>query len=100
MWQCFGFGPQWLEHSFSGIYEALCSAYGHMLDEEIILCACRLGQSVAGAPPFFDGAVSAFERFARALLIVLYTQSGDVDYQMLCVQASGILDVIPVDRVV
>jgi putative hydrolase of the HAD superfamily len=30
----------------------------------------------------------------------LYTQSGDADYQMSCVQASGILDVIPVDRVV
>ena len=55
---------------------------------------------MAGAPPLFDGAVGALERLTRAFTTALYTQSGDVDYQMSCVQATGILDVIPVDRVV
>jgi putative hydrolase of the HAD superfamily len=100
MRQRFGFGPQRLEHSFSGTYEALCNAHGHALDEEIVTRARRLGQSVAGAPPLFDGAVNALERLTRFLPTALYTQSGDADYQMSCVQASGILEVIPVDRVV
>jgi putative hydrolase of the HAD superfamily len=100
MRQRFGFGPQRLEHSFCGTYEALCNARGRALDEEIVARARRLGQSVAGAPPLFDGVVSELERLTRAFPTALYTQSGDVDYQMSCVQASGILDVIPVDRVV
>jgi putative hydrolase of the HAD superfamily len=96
----FGFGPHRLEHSFRATYEALCAAFGHDPDDDVLHSAGLLGKAVAGPPPPLDGALAALERLQRTLPTALYTQSGDLEYQMSCVRACGILDIVPPERVV
>lgn len=96
----FGFGPHRLEHSFRATYEALCAACGHEPDDVVLDHAGLLGRAVAGPPPLLTGALEALDRLQRTLPTVLYTQSGDLEYQMSCVRACGILDVVPLERVV
>lgn len=96
----FGFGPHRLEYSFRATYETLCNALGHQVDDVVADRAARLGKAVAGPPPLLAGAVDALRRLNDALPTALYTQSGDLEYQMGCVQACGLLEILPVDRVV
>ena len=96
----FGFGPHRLEHSFRATYEALCAACGHDPDDDVLHHAGLLGRSVAGPPPLLNGALEALDRLQRALPTAVYTQSGDLEYQLSCVRSSGILDVVPLERVV
>jgi putative hydrolase of the HAD superfamily len=96
----YGLGPARLEHSFQATYEALCTRGGIAVDDVICERARSFGRAVAGPPPLFNGALAALERLASALPTVLYTQSGDRSYQLGCVTACGLLDVIPVERVI
>ncbi|MGQ0815200.1 MAG: HAD family hydrolase [Gemmatimonadota bacterium] len=100
MRQRFGFGPHRLEHSFRATYEALCHACGHVVDEDLAARAGLLGRSVAGAPPLLNGAIDALQRLTQALPTALYTQAGDPDYQMSCLRACGILDIIALERII
>jgi putative hydrolase of the HAD superfamily len=94
MRQRFGLGPQRLEHAFRETYEHLCMRAAHALDESIAMRCALLGRTVAGTPPLLEGALHALQRLASHLPTVLYTQSGDYDYQLACVTDSGVLEVI------
>ncbi|MGQ0562854.1 MAG: HAD family hydrolase [Gemmatimonadota bacterium] len=100
MRQRFGFGPRRLEHSFRATYEALCTAAACPVDDDVAARVAGLGHSVAGPPPLLKGALAALQRLNAALPTALYTQAGDVEYQLSCVRASGVLDVIPPQRIV
>jgi putative hydrolase of the HAD superfamily len=95
----FGLGPQRLEHAFRATYEHLCTNAALALDESIALRCAWLGRTVAGTPPLLDGSLDALRRLAHALPTVLYTQSGDRDYQLACITDCGVLDVVQHDRV-
>jgi putative hydrolase of the HAD superfamily len=95
----YGFGPQRLEHAFLATYEQLREKAGLALREEVAERCRELGRAVAGTPAVFDGALSALRTLAARHPTVLYTQSGDALYQMRCVRESGVLDVLPEDRV-
>ena len=99
MRQRYGLGPSRMEHAFRATYEALCLACGRLMDDEVAARAAVLGSAVAGRPPVISGALDALARLARALPTALYTQAGDPEYQLRCIEQCGILDVIPPDRV-
>lgn len=94
-----GLGPRRMEHSFRATYEALCSRCDRELRQDVIERAVLLGRAVAGTPPMLAGALEALDRLARAFPTSIYTQSGDEQYQLECVRAVGILDLIPIERV-
>jgi putative hydrolase of the HAD superfamily len=85
-----GLGPKRLEHSFRATYEALCRSVGAEVDPAIAEQCAQLGRTVAGTPPLFEGALDALQRLAKRYPTVLFTQGADRDYQMNCVQESGV----------
>ncbi len=95
----YGFGPQRLEHAFRATYDQLRSAAGHDADDDLADRCSALGRAVAGTPPAFDGAMEALRSLVAKHPTVLYTQSGDAEYQMGCVREAGIFDILPADRV-
>jgi putative hydrolase of the HAD superfamily len=95
----FGLGPQRLEHAFRHTYEHLASNAAMALDESVAERCAWLGRTVAGTPPLLNGALDALRRLAHALPTVLYTQAGDVDYQLSCIAECGVLDVVQHERV-
>ena len=95
----FGLGPARLAHSFPETYRRLCAAIGRTPDDATVEELIALAHTVAGTPPLLDGALAALERLARELPTVVYTQAGDVDYQLGCLRESGVLDVVGADRV-
>jgi putative hydrolase of the HAD superfamily len=95
----YGFGPRRLAHAFRATYETLCAERGDAVDAEVAARCEELGRSVVGAPPLVDGAIAALARLADHYPTVLYTQSGDPDYQLECVRAAGVLDVLTPARV-
>ena len=99
MRQRFGLGPQRLEHAFRETYEHLCMRAALALDESIAVRCALLGRTVAGTPPLLEGALHALQRLANQLPTVLYTQSGDFDYQLACVTDSGVLEIVRHERV-
>jgi putative hydrolase of the HAD superfamily len=99
MRQRFGLGPQRLEHAFRETYEHLCARGGRDMDEDIAMRCALLGRTVAGTPPLLQGALESLQRLADSLPTVLYTQSGDFDYQLACVTDSGVLEVVRHERV-
>ena len=94
-----GLGPGRLIHSFPETYRRLCAAAGHDPDAETLAALIELARGVAGTPPLLEGALGALERIAGALPTVVYTQAGDVDYQIGCLREAGVLDVVGPDRV-
>lgn len=95
----FGLGPARLAHSFPETYRRLCIAIGRTPDDATVDELIALANSVAGTPPLLDGALAALERLARELPTVVYTQAGDVDYQLGCLREAGVLDVVGAARV-
>jgi putative hydrolase of the HAD superfamily len=95
----YGLGPQRLEHAFRETYEHLCTNAAMALDESIAVRCALLGRTVAGTPPVLQGALEALERLANQLPTVLYTQSGNYDYQLACVTDSGVLEIVKRERV-
>jgi putative hydrolase of the HAD superfamily len=95
----FGFGPKRLEHAFRGTYEHLCTGAQRALDEAIATQCAHIGRTVAGTPPLLAGALDALRRLAEALPTALYTQAGDIDYQLACITDCGLLDIVHHERV-
>ena len=94
-----GLGPGRLIHSFPETYRRLCAAFGRTPEDTAIDELVELARGVAGTPPLLEGALDALDRIARALPTVVYTQAGDVEYQLGCLREAGVLDVVGVDRV-
>lgn len=94
-----GYGPARLGPSFRETYARLCSLNGRRPGSAMAEGCAELGASVAGPPPLLEGALDALRTLARNLPTALYTQSSDPDYQLHCIRASGVLDILPVHRV-
>jgi putative hydrolase of the HAD superfamily len=95
----YGLGPGRLIHSFPETYRRLCEAFGRTPEDATVDELVALARAVAGTPPLLAGALDALERIARALPTVVYTQAGDVDYQMSCLREAGVLDIVGPERV-
>lgn len=95
----FGFGPSRLEHSFRETYRALCAEGGIRPSPQVERELEAVGRAVAGTPPLLDGALDALADLAQALPTVLYTQSGDPEYQLRCVEEAGVADILGVERI-
>ena len=95
----YGLGPARMEHAFRATYEALCATCGRVPEPAVAERAVRLGRAVAGAPPVIAGALAALARLARALPTAIYTQAGDPAYQRACIEACGVLAILPSERV-
>jgi putative hydrolase of the HAD superfamily len=95
----FGLGPARLVHSFPETYRRLCTAVGRAPDDATVAELVELARGVAGTPPLLEGALDALARVARALPTVVYTQAGDVEYQLGCLREAGVLDVVGAERV-
>lgn len=95
----YGLGPFRLEPSFRETYLRLC-AEARINPDPVLADECAaLGHAVAGTPPPIEGALDALRRLADTLPTAIYTQSGHPDYQLACIRESGVLDVLPEDRV-
>ena len=95
----YGLGPRRMEPSFVTTYERLCELHGIAHDAAIAARCAELGRGVYGPPPAFEGALDALRRLSEHLPTVVYTQSGDMQYQLECVRGAGIIDIIREDRV-
>lgn len=94
-----GFGPQRMPLAFMETYAALCRQAA-MEPEAALRAECEaLGSGVAGTPPPLEGALEALARLAAALPTVVYTQSGDPEYQLRCLREAGALDAVGEARV-
>lgn len=99
MRQKYGLGPRRMEPAFVEVYRRLCALHGVQTDSDVLERAATLGRSCYGAPPVFTGALDALRRLSSRLPTVVYTQSGDMEYQLQCVRGAGIIDIINEDRV-
>jgi putative hydrolase of the HAD superfamily len=95
----YGLGPRRMEPAFVATYERLCTAHGLTPDRELRARAAELGRSCYGSPAAFDGALHALQRLAAVHPTVIYTQSGEVEYQLACIRGAGIVDIVNEDRV-
>ena len=95
----YGLGPKRLVYSFPETYRRLCDAIGESPDDATVEELVQLAHSVAGTPPLLDGALDALARIAAALPTVVYTQAGDVDYQLGCLREAGVVDIVGAERV-
>jgi putative hydrolase of the HAD superfamily len=95
----YGLGPRRMEPAFLATYERLCELHGVQFDADVARRAAELGRSCYGPPPAFEGALAALRRLSTELPTVVYTQSGDVEYQLQCVRGSGILDIVTEERI-
>ncbi len=99
MMRRFGFGPNRLQHSFRETYRALCAERGADPVPEVEQELEAVGRAVAGTPPLLDGALDALAELASALPTVLYTQSGDPEYQLGCVREAGVQEILGAERI-
>lgn len=95
----FGLGPGRLVHSFPETYRRLCAHYGRSPDAALAEAMIGLARGVAGTPPVLAGAIDALARLNRALPTVVYTQSGEPEYQLRCLEEAGVLGVVGPHRV-
>lgn len=94
-----GYGPFRLSPSFRDTYLELCRRNGRRPLATVADACAALGADVAGPPPVLDGALTALRRLSSGLPTALYTQSSDPDYQLHCIRQSGVLEILPEDRV-
>lgn len=94
-----GYGPFRLPGSFRETYLRLCAQRGRRPDSGVADACAALGEGVVGPPPVLPGAMEALRRLAAELPTALYTQASDPDYQLHCVRASGVLEILSADRV-
>ena len=99
MRQQYGLGPRRMEPAFVSTYERLCELHGRVLDRVIAHRCGELGRACFGPAPAFEGALDALRRLTDALPTVIYTQSGDTEYQLECVRGAGVVDIVREDRV-
>ncbi len=95
----YGFGPLRLEPSFRETYLRLCALEGWDPDPAVVARCVAIARDVIGPPPCYDGAIEALARLAAHVDTAIYTQAGDPDYQFDCIRKSGVLDVVPADRI-
>jgi putative hydrolase of the HAD superfamily len=95
----YGLGPRRMEPAFVETYRRLCSAAGVPEDAAIAERCALLGRGCYGPPPAFDGALDALRRLAEVHPTVVYTQSGDLEYQLENVRGAGIVDIVTEERV-
>ncbi|HSJ25669.1 MAG TPA: HAD family hydrolase [Longimicrobiales bacterium] len=95
----YGLGPKRMEPSFVATYDQLCALYDMPADPDIRQRAAELGRGCYGPPPAFDGALDALRRLSESHPTVVYTQSGDLEYQLSCVRGAGIIDIVTEHRV-
>ena len=95
-----GLGPARLEHSFRRTYEVVGEELGWALSAQVAEQCAELGRAVAGPPPLLSGALEALRRLAGAFPTAVYTQAGDRAYQLSCVHATGVHDVLGHERIV
>jgi putative hydrolase of the HAD superfamily len=99
MRQRFGLGPKRMEPAFVATYERLCEIYGIAPDAVTLGRAAELGRSCFGPPSAFAGALDALRRLVDTHPTVIYTQSGDMEYQLSCIRSTGIVDIVTEERV-
>jgi putative hydrolase of the HAD superfamily len=95
----YGLGPRRMEPAFMETYERLAREAGRTVDPQVREQCAVLGRSCYGPPPAFEGALHALQRLADVHPTVIYTQSGDLEYQLNCIRSSGIVDIVAEDRV-
>jgi putative hydrolase of the HAD superfamily len=95
----YGLGPRRMEPAFLATYERLCELYGVQFEADVGRRAAELGRACFGPPAAFDGALAALRRLSSELPTVVYTQSGDVEYQLECVRGAGIVDIVTEERI-
>jgi putative hydrolase of the HAD superfamily len=95
----YGLGPRRMEPAFVATYQRLCELHGVAAEEELGRRAAELGRSCYGPPPAFEGALDALRRLSNTHPTVVYTQSGDMHYQLSCIRGAGIIDIIAEERV-
>jgi putative hydrolase of the HAD superfamily len=95
----YGLGPRRMEPAFVAAYRHLCELHGTAVREDIATRAAQLGRDCYGVAPAFEGALHALRRLAASHRTVIYTQSGDADYQISCVRSAGVVDIVTEDRV-
>ena len=95
----YGLGPRRMEPLFVATYQRLCELHGVIRDEELAARCAELGRGVYGPPPAFAGALDALRRLANEVPTIVYTQSGDMEYQLECVRGAGIIEIVTEDRV-
>src|SRR5690606_27672488 len=95
----YGLGPRRMEPSFVETYDRLCELHGVTRDPELGERCAALGRGVYGPPPAFEGALEALHRLTQHLPTVVYTQGGDMEYQLECVRGAGVIEIVREDRV-
>jgi putative hydrolase of the HAD superfamily len=95
----YGLGPKRMEPAFIATYQRLCELHGWRVDDDVVRRAAELGRSCYGPPPAFDGALDALRRLSNTHPTVVYTQSGDLEYQLSCIRGAGIIDIVNESRV-
>lgn len=95
----YGLGPFRMETAFRETYLRLCARHRVAPDPAVADECAAIGRAVVGAPPLLDGALEALARLDAELPTILYTQSGNPDYQFRCIAEAGVLDIIPPERV-
>lgn len=94
-----GLGPRRMEPAFVATYEQLCGRHGVTRNPDITERAAALGRSCYGSPTAFTGALAALQRLVAVHPTVIYTQSGEIEYQLSCVRGAGIVDIVNEERV-
>ena len=95
-----GLGPARLEHSFRRTYQVIGEELGWTLSDEVAEQCAELGRAVAGPPPLIEGAFDALKRLAHRHPTAVYTQAGDRAYQLSCVEATGVHEILGRNRIV
>jgi putative hydrolase of the HAD superfamily len=95
----YGLGPRRMEPAFVATYERLCTVHGLVPNQDLSARAAELGRACYGSPTAFDGALHALQRLVAVHPTVIYTQSGEIEYQLSCIRGAGIVDIVNEDRV-
>ncbi len=95
-----GFGPFRLGASFRDTYYRLCSQAGRTPDPDVAMELEALADGIESPPPLIPGALEGLRQLVAACPTALYTQSSYPDFQAYCIEASGVLEVVPRERVV
>jgi putative hydrolase of the HAD superfamily len=95
-----GYGPFRLGASFRDTYLRLCVEEGQSPNPKDAQQAEALADGIDSPPPPIPGALDGLARLASAHPVAIYTQSSFPDYQTRCVESSGVLDIIPRDRLI
>jgi putative hydrolase of the HAD superfamily len=95
----YGLGPRRMEPAFVATYERLCAARGLTPDPQLAARAAELGRSCYGTPAAFEGALHALQRLVAVHPTVIYTQSGELEYQLSCIRGAGVVDIVNEERV-